>query len=428
MAQVNRPSEGNPMFGCLILALVAGLLIGGGIALNYFQEQAKRLAEEKAAAQKQETECNRLISELNKLPPGRIDDFNTGGEQRRKFLTDNPSFREQLDSAEDEWLARSLTELGKLPDPAAVIGGLRQLRSGCQKGSGERLLPQVRQALDRAVRSGAEQSAGLLGKDNVQALDVAVRCLAPFIDDKEGPPEALKEAQREALDRCVKDLSGRLEKVPVDDGTAMVEWLKARQAVEKAARAVVEPLRQAEGRWLDMTIAAVLKEVEPQAAHQPEKVFARVERTRTTYAELFVDHPDTVNALTAGEGRCLQSVVELAVAEARQAGNPAAASARLRRTATVYARLLEAHEGPANTLREARRAAVNAALQQAGTEARTLLKGDRIQAAASLAERLYKDFAPDAEAVGLADSLVRFRDDWGYLADLARQAGKLDPP
>jgi hypothetical protein len=289
------------------------------------------------------------------------------------------------------------------------------------------LLPQVKEAVARAAGSAAEQTAGLLGRDDVQALDLAGRCLAPFLEDKEDPPTALTEARQRALDHCVKGLTARLQQVPVDDGIAITGWRKDRQAAEKAARSTVEPLRQAEGRWLDETVAAVLKDVEPQAAQQPEQVFARLERTRTTYAELFADHPETVKTLTAGEGRCLQAVVDLAVAEASKQVNPAAASARLRMTATTCARLFERHEGPAKTLREARRAAVNAALQKAGTEARTLFKADRIQAAASLTERLYKDFGPDAEAVGLAGAVIRFRDEWGYLADLARQAGKLDP-
>jgi hypothetical protein len=317
--------------------------------------------------------------------------------------------------------------VSKPADPAAVIGGLRQLTSNCQTGSAERFLPQVRQALDRSIGSAAEQSAGLLGKDNVKALDIAVRCLAPFDPDKEDQPAALKEARQRALDACVKDLSGRLEKVPVDDGTAMTAWLKERKAVEGAARSVVEPLRQAEERWLAGTVAAVLAEVEPQAAREPEKVFARLQRMRTTHADFFPDHPNTVKALTAGEGRCLQSVVELAVGEARKADTPAAASKRLRATATVCAGPLKTHAGPANTLRQARREAVGAALKKAGVEAHKLIKGERFQAAARLAEGLYNDFRAEAEAVGLAAALIRFRDECGYFADLARQAGRADP-
>src|SRR5262249_43884714 len=161
----------------------------------YFAGRSQRLAEKKEAAGKKEAAANELVAEVSKLAPGKIDEFNATGQRRQKFVRDNEEFRDQLESAEDEWMTRTLAgfEEQAAADPAAAIGGLRQLKNGCQKGSGQRLLPQVQQALERAVGSAAEQSASLLNRDNVQALDLAGRCLAPFIDDEEDPPTTLTE-------------------------------------------------------------------------------------------------------------------------------------------------------------------------------------------------------------------------------------------
>jgi hypothetical protein len=433
MQPPDRPSEGNSMFGSLIFVLVFGLVVGGVCLFNEFTRRSQQLKEEKSAAQRQEADAQAYISELNNLAPGKIDEFNAGSQRRQQFVRDNPSFRDQLESAEDEWMKRTLdrtladVEVQLVVDPAATIAELWKLHFDCQLDN-HRLLPQIRQALERAAGSAAKRSADLLDLDNVHALDIARRCLAAFDKANETPPKTLTEARQRALDRCVSDLSERLHKIAVDDGVALASWLKARQAVEEAAGAAVPPLRQAEGRWLAGIIAAVLKEVEPWAAQQPEKAVARLEQIRTTYANLFADHPDAAKALTAGEDRCLQGVIDRAVAEARKQGNPVAASAQLRRTATVCATLLQGHQGLAQTLQEARREVVNKALKKASAEAYNLIKGDRFQAAASLAEQLSKDFGAEAEAVGLAAALVQLQDECGYYADLARQAGRLDPP
>jgi hypothetical protein len=408
----------------LIVALFGGLTFS-----SYVEKRSQQLEEEKSAAQAKERPARDLVSQLNNLAPGNIDEFNATGQRRQEFVHANPSFRDQLDSAEDKWMKRTLDAFeGQVAaDPATAITRLRELQSGCQKGSGQRLLPQVQQALEHAAGSAAEQSADLLERDNVQALDFARRCLAPFDRAKEGPPKTLTETRQRALDHCVKDLSGQLKKIPVDDGIAMAGWLERRQAVENAAGATVAELRQAEGCWLAETVAAVLKAVEPQAAQQPEKAFARLEQTRTTYANLFADHPDAAKALTAGEERCLAAVVILATAEARKQTDLAAASKRLQKTATVCAGLLERYKWPAKALQAARREVVHKALKKASAAAYNLIQGDRFQGAAHLAEQLSKDFGAEAEAVGLAAMLVQFRDECGYYADLARQAGRTDP-
>jgi hypothetical protein len=425
-----RPSEGRPVSGSLAVLVILGLAVGLVAFTHWAGQREQRLEKERAAARKKEAEADRLVSELKDLPPGRMKEFDGGGQRRQEFLRATPAFREQLEKAEDDWMGRTLAGIDReaAGDPAAAIAALRELRSDCQKGGGQRLVPQVERALDRVVRSAAESSAGLLDRDGVQALDLAVRCLEPFVNGKEEPPAPLTEARQRALDRCVKDLSARLEKLLAEDGGAVSAWLKDRKAVEAAAHCTVEPLRQAEERWLGRTVAALLAKVEPPAGQDAEKVFARLEQMRTSCAELLRDHPDARRTLTAGEGRCLQAAVDRAVAEAGKQDSPAATIARLRQTATACGGLLGDHEGPASKLREARREAVNDALKKARAEATKLIKADRFQAAAALSEQLCKDLEADAKAVGVADALTRLRDDCGYYADLARQAGRSDPP
>jgi hypothetical protein len=415
MSPTNRPPAAGKLTGSLVF-LVIVLLLVGGIILWYYMQEARR----------RNDQGEQLVADLHELPPGRIDAFNQGGDRRRGFVQDNPSWKDRLEKAEDEWLGRTLDGLeGQAADPAAALAELRRLVLGCEEGSARRFREQVRQALDRAVEAAAGRSAALLDGDAVGALDLARCCLEPFGAE---PPAALTEARRRALARCVRGLTGRLEMTTPDDAKAAAAWLKDRQAVERAAGSEVEPLRQAEGRWLDATVAAVLADPEAGATKEPAATFARIAEARSLYADWFAAHPGAERNLAAGEGRFLQAVVDRAVGEAERLRGPMAASVLLHKTAAVCAAPLQRHPGPADRLREARRKAVQAALDAARREARGLIERDRFQAAAAVAERLHKELRDDAEAVGGADALIRFRDECGYLADLARQAGKADPP
>jgi len=425
-----RPAEGGSPLGGLIVAGIVVLVLGGIWFASFMHERAESQRAAEEAARKKDAEAQGLIAELAQLPPGRIDEFNRGAERREDFARANPSFKEAFDGAEDEWMGRTVAALDAqtAADPAAAVAAATQLDRGCGERGAARFRPQAREALDRAVAAAAARGGELLERDPVQALDFAGRCLQPFDRD---PPESLTAARQRALDRCVTDLTARLDKAAPDDAAAMNAWLKDGKAVEQAARSPVEPLRQAEGRWLTGTVAAVLKEVEPRATKDPAAAFARLTAARTTYAELLSAHPEADRELTAGEGRCLQAVVDQSLTEAELlllCRDAVAASAVLADTAAVCAGPLRTHAEPARRLLDARRRAVDAALDAARAEARGLIQGNRFQAAASRADQLCKDIGAEADAVGTGAALTRFRDECGYFADLARKAGQADPP
>jgi hypothetical protein len=65
--------------------------------------------------------------------------------------------------------------------------------------------------------------------------------------------------------------------------------------------------------------------------------------------------------------------------------------------------------------------------EAAKKEFQALVLVDRFQAAADAARRLEEEWREEARVVGMADDLLKLRDGYAFLADLARKAGKPDP-
>ena len=118
-----------------------------------------------------------------------------------------------------------------------------------------------------------------------------------------------------------------------------------------------------------------------------------------------------------------------AVAEAKSlsAKDPLKASAQLRVTMEDLASWLDRYPTARKRLLEGRRRIVLDRLDTARKEGRQLIKEDCFQAAEKMAEELLSLWGKEAQVVGIHAELVRLRDSYGYLADLARRAGKKDP-
>jgi hypothetical protein len=76
---------------------------------------------------------------------------------------------------------------------------------------------------------------------------------------------------------------------------------------------------------------------------------------------------------------------------------------------------------------DGRRQAVQASLETTRQDVRSRIAADRFQEAANRADHLVRELGEEAQAVGLQEEIVKFRDSYRFLADLARQAGKQDP-
>jgi hypothetical protein len=124
----------------------------------------------------------------------------------------------------------------------------------------------------------------------------------------------------------------------------------------------------------------------------------------------------------------LKRTVDAAIAQAVvvQATDPGRASTELRKLASSLAARRSYHL-VANRLLVARRNAVAAGLEAAKKECRDLLKQERFQDAAAAAELLIAGFDKEAAAVGLLKEFTQLSQAYGFLSDLARQAGKPKP-
>src|SRR5262249_20470081 len=79
------------------------------------------------------------------------------------------------------------------------------------------------------------------------------------------------------------------------------------------------------------------------------------------------------------------------------------------------------------SLLAARGQVVRSRQEVAKKEFQALVLVDRFQAAADAARRLEEEWREEARVVGMADDLLKLRDGYAFLADLARKAGKPDP-
>jgi ElaB/YqjD/DUF883 family membrane-anchored ribosome-binding protein len=115
---------------------------------------------------------------------------------------------------------------------------------------------------------------------------------------------------------------------------------------------------------------------------------------------------------------------------------PLGDQAGFRRSAEERARLMREYPELKFHLREVEKswqqrsdeaaAPLRARLNATRKEVRELIKQDRYQAAAALADRFVRDNEKQAKEVGLLDEMNNFRELCGYVADLARRAGRLD--
>jgi hypothetical protein len=117
---------------------------------------------------------------------------------------------------------------------------------------------------------------------------------------------------------------------------------------------------------------------------------------------------------------------------------PLGDQAGFRRSAEERARLMREYPELSYHLREVEKnwqqrsdeaaAPLRTRLNATRKEVRELIKQDRYQAAAALADRFVRDNEKQAKEVGLLDEMNNFRELCGYAADLARRAGRLDGP
>jgi hypothetical protein len=115
---------------------------------------------------------------------------------------------------------------------------------------------------------------------------------------------------------------------------------------------------------------------------------------------------------------------------------PLGDQAGFRRSADERARLMREFPELSFRLREAekswqqrsREAAspLRSRLNATRKEVRELVKQDRYQAAAALADRFVRENEKQAKEVGLLDEMSNFRELCGYMADLAGRAGRWD--
>jgi hypothetical protein len=106
--------------------------------------------------------------------------------------------------------------------------------------------------------------------------------------------------------------------------------------------------------------------------------------------------------------------------------DPGQASSRLRQVAHDLANL-DRYPHLQDKLLAARRKAFLNAFESGKRQARSLLAQDRFQVASDLAQRLHATLLDEAAVSGLADEFAIFCENYRFLADLARQAGKSDP-
>jgi hypothetical protein len=124
----------------------------------------------------------------------------------------------------------------------------------------------------------------------------------------------------------------------------------------------------------------------------------------------------------------------------RLAGNlevlPPGDQAGFRRCAEERARLMREYPELRNRLREAEKswqqrseeaaAPLRARFDDTRRQVRALVRQDRYQGAATLADRFVRENEKQAKEVGLFDEMDNFRESCGYMADLAGRAGRWD--
>ncbi len=113
-------------------------------------------------------------------------------------------------------------------------------------------------------------------------------------------------------------------------------------------------------------------------------------------------------------------------AESRAKSDPIGASGKLHEIAMDLAQL-GLQEKALAKLKVQRMQTFQAGLAATQREALDLLKKGRYQSALAVTEKLKKELANEAKALRQETELAQLVDSYGFLADLARQAGKSDP-
>jgi hypothetical protein len=115
----------------------------------------------------------------------------------------------------------------------------------------------------------------------------------------------------------------------------------------------------------------------------------------------------------------------VAEAESNTEKNPVDASLRLHELAKALSEL-GIQEKAMTRLRTERRQTLRASMATAQRDALALLRQGKYQAAADVCLRLKSQLAPEAKLLDMDAEMLQIVDSYGFLADLARQAGKSD--
>jgi hypothetical protein len=138
-------------------------------------------------------------------------------------------------------------------------------------------------------------------------------------------------------------------------------------------------------------------------------------------------HPYWTKQIETWEGAWAARTVAEAVAkaESRLSSDPARASADLHQLA-MDLKSLAPHENVQQKLMTARRQAFQASMAATQRQALRLMRDEQYQAASAEVLKLKNELSGEAEALGLDTELAQIVDGYGFLADLARQAGQPD--
>jgi hypothetical protein len=140
------------------------------------------------------------------------------------------------------------------------------------------------------------------------------------------------------------------------------------------------------------------------------------------------EHPYWSKQINTWEDAWAMRTVTDAVAETDRfvATDPIRASVRLHQLAEELSSL-SPHDKPQAKLASARRNAFQASLAATQRKALDLARREKYQEADAATRDLDKHLRSEATALGLESELARIVDSYGFLADLAKQAGKSDP-
>ena len=152
-------------------------------------------------------------------------------------------------------------------------------------------------------------------------------------------------------------------------------------------------------------------------------------QTAARLRKLAAGADDLSEAARSGEVQWIARTAEEALAQSDPLfrSDPVRASAQLQQVTRALGPF-EPPEATRLTLATARRRAALACLELTRTRVRAAVEEDRFQTAAAEARRVRDQMQEEARALGLTGELRQLVEGCEFLADLARAAGKSDPP